>query len=205
MVTDKRLKELSIKDNTFIGGWYIPSEVCDEIIDYFDFNDKYHKKGTVGKISSEVKIDPEMKDSIDLSIGSQNFDICFESYRGYLQQVLFNYLDKYQWANEVSEFNIYERINIQKYPISGGFKKWHFENGGNSKTILRHLVFMTYLNDVEEGGTEFFYQNVTTPAKKGLTLIWPAGWTHPHRGQVSNKKEKYIVTGWYSFKGENND
>ena len=58
---------------------------------------------------------------------------------------------------------------------------------------------MTYLNDVENGGTEFKFQNITTPAKKGLTLIWPAGWTHVHRGQISNKKEKYIITGWYAF------
>ena len=63
----------------------------------------------------------------------------------------------------------------------------------------RALVFMTYLNDVEDGGTEFLHQNVYTPAKKGLTLIWPAYWTHTHRGVVSKLKEKYIVTGWINF------
>ena len=25
---------------------------------------------------------------------------------------------------------------------------------------------------------KFKYQNLTTPAKKGLTLIWPVYWTH---------------------------
>ncbi len=58
---------------------------------------------------------------------------------------------------------------------------------------------MTFLNDVDDGGTEFKYQNLTIPAKKGLTLIWPAPWTHTHRGQVSNTKTKYIITGWYNF------
>ena len=58
---------------------------------------------------------------------------------------------------------------------------------------------MTYLNSVEDGGTEFKYQNLITPAKKGLTLIWPAQWTHTHRGQISGTKEKYIVTGWFNF------
>ena len=58
---------------------------------------------------------------------------------------------------------------------------------------------MTYLNDVEDGGTEFKHQDITTPAEKGLTLIWPSGWTHVHRGQISNRKEKYIITGWYAF------
>ena len=30
---------------------------------------------------------------------------------------------------------------------------------------------MTYLNNVENGGTEFYYQNLRVEAKKGLTLI----------------------------------
>ena len=63
----------------------------------------------------------------------------------------------------------------------------------------RLLVFMTYLNDVDDGGTDFLYQNLTTQAKKGKTIIWPAEWTHTHKGQISEKKEKYIETGWYNF------
>ena len=35
--------------------------------------------------------------------------------------------------------------------------------------------------------------------RKGLTLIWPADWTHVHRGIVSASEEKYIITGWFSF------
>jgi hypothetical protein len=59
---------------------------------------------------------------------------------------------------------------------------------------------MTYLNDVFEGGeTEFYYQNIKVNARKGLTLVWPADWTHTHRGLVSNTQEKYIVTGWLNY------
>ena len=58
---------------------------------------------------------------------------------------------------------------------------------------------MTYLNDVKNGGTEFMYQKLKAPAKKGLTLIWPTDWTHTHRGVISKKQEKYIVTGWFSY------
>ena len=74
------------------------------------------------------------------------------------------------------------------------------ENDGNGKCNDRHLVFMTYLNDVENGGTEFYYYpDLNIQARKGLTLIWPAGWTHTHKGVISNVEEKTIVTGWYSF------
>ena len=55
---------------------------------------------------------------------------------------------------------------------------------------------MTYLNDVPDGGTEFLYQNLTTKAIKGNTVIWPATWTHTHRGQISQTHEKIIITGW---------
>ena len=59
---------------------------------------------------------------------------------------------------------------------------------------------MTYLNDVRDGGeTEFFHQNLRVAARRGLTLIWPADWTHTHRGIVSPTEEKIIVTGWFSF------
>ena len=61
------------------------------------------------------------------------------------------------------------------------------------------LVFMTYLNDVLDGGTEFKYQKLITKAKKGLTLIWPSDFTHTHKGQISNTSEKYIITGWFSY------
>ena len=61
------------------------------------------------------------------------------------------------------------------------------------------LVFMTYLNDVEDGGTFFKYQNIKTKAKKGTTLIWPTDFTHTHKGEISTKSHKYILTGWLGF------
>ena len=58
---------------------------------------------------------------------------------------------------------------------------------------------MTYLNTIENGGTEFYHQNLKTECETGLTLIWPSAWTHIHRGIVSMKVDKYIITGWISF------
>ena len=91
-----------------------------------------------------------------------------------------------------------EEFHIQHYEPNEGYFNWHCERGTH-QSIQRALVFMTYLNDVEDGGTEFLHQHLSTPAKKGLTLIWPAYWTHTHKGIVSKLKEKYIVTGWINF------
>ncbi len=192
--------------NNFLGGGYIDTNICDDLIKYFQYNKKYANRGTQRSSTGAGAVKKDEKDSLDLSIGSTNFDTVIGEYREELQKILNIYLDEYQFANKVSSFDIVENFNLQKYEIKCGFKKWHCENdGGFNKDRARHLVFMTYLNNVEDGGTEFLYQKIKTKAEKGLTLIWPSAWTHTHRGIISTKKEKYIVTGWYSFRENNND
>lgn len=178
-----------------MGAWYMPHDLCDSLVDYYEYNKEYTYKGTCGL----GEVNEDFKNSLDLKIGKDNTDNIISVYRIELQKVLTKYLEKYPSSDKVFPFNIIENYNIQKYPIGGGFKEWHVENNGQKSVRNRHLVFMTYLNDVEDGGTEFEHQNIITPAEKGLTLIWPVGWTHFHRGQVSTKKEKYIITGWYGF------
>lgn len=87
-------------------------------------------------------------------------------------------------------------LNLQKYNPGEGFANWHFDSVyGNSKRVL---VWMVYLNDVEDGGTEFKYQEHVEKAEQGKFLIWPADWTFVHRGEVSYTKTKYILTGWFT-------
>ena len=75
---------------------------------------------------------------------------------------------------------------------------WHSENGHNHPTLTRVLAWMTYLKVPEEGGeTEFLYQSKRIEPVIGRTLIWPAGFTHLHRGNPPLKGEKYYITGWF--------
>jgi hypothetical protein len=184
------LKEHIFPYQSFIGGWYIPENVCDDLINYAKENFNNFKKGVVG----EGLIDKGVKDSLDLSI--QNCDKILFNYRENLQKVLILYEKKYKELKNLTRYNIIENINLQYYTPNGGFKKWHNERNFNRN---RNLVFMTFLNNVPNGGTLFKYQKIKCPAKKGLTLIWPTDWTHTHKGQVSSKYEKYIITGWYGY------
>jgi hypothetical protein len=89
-------------------------------------------------------------------------------------------------------------MKLQYTPVGGGYHEWHIEQGG-SVASARSLAWIVYLNDVEEGGeTEFLYQGIRTKPKKGSVAIWPAGITHPHRGNPPISNEKYIATGWFS-------
>ena len=73
-----------------------------------------------------------------------------------------------------------------------------FSEEGMGKRIL---AWMIYLNDVTDGGhTAFPTQNKKFQPRRGDVLIWPAYFTHPHRGIVSKTQTKYIITGWYNFK-----
>ena len=111
------------------------------------------------------------------------------------------YLDKYVEAMPNSKIGFREGHNIQHYKKGGGYKIYHSERSIMDPVQLsRHLVYMTYLNDVESGGeTEFLFQKLKIKPRKGLTLIWPTDWTHTHRGIPSNEEEKMIVTGWVHY------
>ena len=192
------MKEHKFDLKTFIGGWYINSKVCDNIIDYYKSNNHLIKPGIQGSKGSKY-LNLNEKESYEICIDiNKEVDKCIIDYGKELNQVIELYQKKYDYVKKVSKFNIVENINIQYYKPKGGYKVWHSERVTKSSS-QRLLVFMTYLNDVQNGGTEFYYQKLKTPAKKGLTLIWPAEWTHTHKGQISKIHEKYIITGWYNF------
>ena len=97
-----------------------------------------------------------------------------------------------------STFNIYDNYNIQRYEgEEDGYKAWHCEHGRGDDSSKRILAWMFYLNDAKSG-TEFKYYS-TINAKRGRCVIWPAGFTHTHRGVIPNKGLKYIATGWVSL------
>ena len=182
---------------SFIGGWHIDTKMCDDIINYHKSNIELHYQGRQGGT-----VDKNIKDSTDVSIdlGKQfKYRELFTNYADTLYELIKLYEKKYIDYNLCSSYGIREPFVIQHYKPGGGFKEWHSERTEHRN---RNLVFMTYLNEVPNAGTEFKYQKVKTECKKGLTLIWPTDPTHTHRGIVNHKKDKYIITGWFGYFGE---
>ena len=94
----------------------------------------------------------------------------------------------------------YHAFKVQRTKIGEGFHNWHFKVAGEESLRSRFLVWTLFLNDVNEGGeTEFIYNNVRIPAKQGSLCLFPADWTHTHRGNPPISNEKWIMTGWYEF------
>jgi hypothetical protein len=91
-------------------------------------------------------------------------------------------------------------IKLQKTPPRGGYHVWHSEQSGliNAQRVLAWTV---YLNDIQngEGETEFLWQGLRVQPKAGTVSIFPASFTHTHRGNPVYSCDKYIATGWYTL------
>jgi hypothetical protein len=91
-------------------------------------------------------------------------------------------------------------VKMQKTIPGAGYHIWHSEQCGGD-LANRILAYSLYLNTLGEncaGETEFLYQRLRVPPKENSIAIWPAAYTHTHRGNVVHGNEsKYIVTGWF--------
>jgi len=183
-----------------IAGWYIDRSVCTNLIKYFENSPNkgsgflYLKAGTWG-------INKKKKLSTDVPISLNNQDKEILNYYKELTKVTEKYKKKYKYCDiQQDEWAITEGWNLQKYKPKEGYFIKHCERFGHA-TVYRHLAFMTYLNDVNDGGqTEFVYQKLKIKPETGLTLLWGCDWTFTHRGITSPTETKYITTGWFSYK-----
>ena len=192
--------EILPEDNSpnFIGAWMLEdSSICDKIIEFFEANPVKHSVGVVGGVVDETK-----KKTTDISIRPKSLEdpnyAIFKSYISNLISCFNDYKEQFDFLKNISGMEI-GTFNVQKYNAGGHFGALHAERD-SSANQHRILAFMTYLNDVAEGGeTSFHYYGLSVEPQKGKTLIWPAEWTHAHRGGLVKQGSKYIVTGWIQF------
>jgi prolyl 4-hydroxylase len=187
----------------------LSSEVCQDLIDQFEKHTWLHVKGKVGiryedKMGGELRTESEFKQSTDLGItdavaDSPAFQPLILNLFEFLNTNISAYKEKYIHLDAGARWGMTERFNIQRYRPGEGYYAWHTEYHPNiAPTNRRVLAWMIYLNDVKDAGTEFANFG-KIDAVQGKCLIWPAYWTHTHRGIVSDSETKYIATGWYSY------
>ena len=191
------MKEHSLNlSNHFIAGWYIDTDVVDKLVSDF-----------VSKKQIWVNSTNTFRgySSLGSVVISQSVAKAYETE---LNKCINDYKVKYpdcipQEGKTFSnpKWGLHEHYNIQCYEPGNYYSELHCENFGSSdNTAWRTLVFMTYLNDVVEGGETYFSaQDIKVKPEKGLTLIWPAYWTHMHKGIPALTEQKMITTGWLTY------
>jgi len=208
LMEDPRITKCEFTD--FIGVWenFVPPSFCEKLIQYFD--DVYNNKGCFISSSDEtlqgIREDDIMRSS-DAYGGSMNrkdyallLNYSEQSYcyqiNQFLKSCALHYREVYSQLKQVNLVST--DIKMQKTPPGGGYHLWHYENG-NVDHAMRELTWMIYLNTLPdgEGETEFMYQKRRIKPTAGTVVIWPAGYTHVHKGNTVFTQDKYILTGWY--------
>lgn len=191
-----------------IGIWEnsVPADACEEYINFF-------KKFTSHTLQN-YRVEDQESNLICLGAdqfneggnGRRDFSIflnLLESPYGdathqYLQPAFLEYAEIYPELKSTNLTSI--EIKMQMTPPGGGYHIWHSERFGTPAMGSRQMAWMIYLNDMPEGEaeTEFMYQKLRVKPTVGTVLIWPASYTHLHRGNPPHTQDKYILTGWFT-------
>ncbi len=175
-------QHIGIYKNAFSNEW------CDKIIDYFNQNpDNFDPRNSFTINDTHGHLQDETLKSEFFN----SFNFCFNLY-----------YQKYVHIPQPLEVVGWK---IQKTLPTEGYHIFHIEHGAAPPASNRVGVWTLYLNDVEEGGeTEFLYQLKRVKPEKGTFCIFPASYTHAHRGNTPFSGEKYIMTGWLDILPTNN-
>ena len=215
---DKQPDYSGMVDHGAIGVFenFVKWEFCDAVIDSFEFwygkkhieevkvtevagkelklspngdgSEQFNEYGDFGRKDQQLYLeicDPSLAMEVNQAVGGA-FEIYAKKWKGLLDS-----------SDPVSSWT----CKVQKTNSGGGYHVWHSENGSFLYRD-RVLTWMIYLNDIplENGGaTDFFHQEISFQPKKGTVVLWPATYTHVHRGSfLTGDVSKYIATGWFS-------
>jgi len=183
----------------FIGTYRncLSGDFCQEIIDAFDYHqqiksvwceDNQFPNSNAGRFDWAIElghIENHMKSRFAARDMNQ-----------VLVQALEEYINVFGHLKTTRFYSTAQKV--QKTPAGGGYHVWHDENT-SAQDSNRKIVWMFYLNDNFDGGeTEFLYYKKRVQPERGTLILWPAGLTHCHKGNLVLKGTKYIVTGWYN-------
>jgi hypothetical protein len=175
-------------------------EYCDRVIDSFDVCSR------VGAITKRRNINGPIDERVELNPGIDNYervneiDLREETIAHRFFDGISLGIERYFMDLSIpnQEYFLRNMVVQRSDPVdSGGYHTWHYE-AWDRGTCERRMVYILYLNDIPEGEgeTEFLYQHHRQQPRAGDLVIWPAGYTHIHRGNSVRTTVKYIATGW---------
>jgi len=187
-------KSFVIKDHIGIFDNYFTDEISDKYLKYFNTLNTAYPRNDIATVQDTAH---------SLLTGAYNHELNINYLGQDFQSIFWNecypiYVEKYPILKEFNQHKIYD-LKIQKTEKEQGYHKWHTEMMRADRRN-RFIVISLYLNTVEKGGeTEFLNQSLRVEAIKNRFIIFPAAYTHVHRGNPPLSGTKYIITGWVEF------
>jgi|TARA_B110000908_G_C9996757_1_gene332297 hypothetical protein len=170
----------------------IPDELCDRLVEkHLNLQKNSISEPQLGQVTNPHRRDISFFLDLEDEILNEEFmELAIVKLRSYIDE-----------HPSLAPKNLYlKHVKIQETRPKGGFHNFHCERALQHYS-LRELVYTVYLNDVVEGEgtTELLEQGVKIQPKRGTMVIFPAAWTHTHRGNPVYSQNKYIATGWISM------
>jgi len=182
-----------------------PEGYCQHLISEFNRleeggvgSNRQANEGTLRHIKDDHHMFVNLRNHTLLNFGkTDSCDLFFDG----LQHCYDDYTNKYSVLRDNGKIRA-SIMKMQRTSPGGGYHVWHCEQGPEANAN-RVVVYMLYLNDIapQDGAeTEFLYQRKRFSPTENTMLLWPAAYTHAHRGNpVLGSTHKYIVTGWFYY------
>lgn len=173
---------IRVYDNT------LANDVCDNLVQFFENNIDNQRK----HIRQEYN---PMPDSSWRELNLVNY-MSNEGHNEFVN-ILKRYKSIYEDDTGLSPRLPYSGklsdLRIKKYAVNGKDRfQAHYDAAEEMSN--RYLVFLWYLNDVEEGGeTEFVDLGMSVSPKKGRLVIFPPYWMYRHEAKIAISNPKYII------------
>lgn len=181
-------------------------EFCQSVIKKFEEDDRKAEGITTNginlskKVTTDLLISPldnwKKEDSVFLSALSKAISSYAENFKKQTNHSLFFDNCYYSDGGYLIQKYFFDVENKKT-----GFFDWHSDFKIDSKGV-RILVFMWYLNTVEEGGETEFNTGFKIKPEAGKIVIFPASWYIIHKGNKPLSGDKVICTGWLYAKSK---
>ena len=193
----------------WVKDYVLTKEFCQHTIEKFKTSDARAEGNTLGGVKLEAKRSTDLMLTREPDWQDED-KILAEAVGRYSNEYVSTLTNHYNLINQFTNdktlmdcFNPYtgtygdlwhdSGYQMQETTPEQGYV-WHNDFIITEDYGVRKLTFIFYMNDVEEGWTEFVNGQRVQP-KAGRMLIFPASWTYVHRG-CPPKSTKYIITGW---------
>lgn len=155
----------------------MPPEICNEVIQMYE------------------KADPDSKKMYrEEGYTFERLEMDYNFCQGFAQKII-PYIDHYLKTvgmDQMLGIQAFEGVRINKYrKNSEDHFKTHIDSI-NSKTAMRYLYCLLYLND-NDGNTEFPTLGISVKPKAGAMLMFPPLWLYPHKALNPTDNDKYVL------------